>query len=133
MLNGIACTAAILDLEVDGFAAFSSSQHLFKLFRMYQQHYNENYGQPGSYSQHQGQYGGYSSDTTGLSSSYDSQPHVVLDEYNSDLNFVIEPDGVTGSSLHKDGFEYMWAGARATHGVRSGKVKHFIEPQANHP
>ena len=51
-------------------------------------------------------------------------PCIVLDDYNSDLNFVIEPDGVTGSSLHKDGFEYMWAGARATHGIRTGKVRH---------
>lgn len=89
---------------------------------MYQQHYNQNYGQHGSYNPYQGQYGGYNSDYTG-SSSYAAQPRIVLDEYNSDLNFVIEQDGVTGSSLHKDGFEYMWAGARATYGVRSGKVK----------
>ena len=47
---------------------------------------------------------------------------IVLDEYNSDLNFVVESDGVTGSSLHKNGFEYIWAGARATHGVSRGKV-----------
>ncbi|XP_028397834.1 heterogeneous nuclear ribonucleoprotein U-like [Dendronephthya gigantea] len=47
---------------------------------------------------------------------------VFLDEYNSDLNFVIESDGVTGSSLHKNGFEYIWAGARATQGVSRGKV-----------
>lgn len=47
---------------------------------------------------------------------------VFLDDYNSDLNFVIESGGVTGSSLHKNGFEYIWAAARATHGVSSGKV-----------
>lgn len=47
---------------------------------------------------------------------------VFLDEYNSDLNFVIESDGVTGSSQHKNGFEYIWAGARATQGVSRGKV-----------
>ena len=54
---------------------------------------------------------------------------VFLDDYNSDLNFVIEPDGVSGSSMHKNGFEYIWAGARATHGVSTGKVlkcKHEI-------
>ena len=49
---------------------------------------------------------------------------ITLDDYNSDLNFVIGPDGVTGSSLHKDGFEYLWAGARATHGVWKGKVRY---------
>ncbi|KAL9951445.1 hypothetical protein ACROYT_G044106 [Oculina patagonica] len=89
---------------------------------MYQQHYNQNYGQHGPYSQYPGQYAGYSSDPTGPSSYGAQSPRIVLDDYNSDLNFVIEPDGVTGSSLHKDGFEYMWAGARATYGVRSGKV-----------
>lgn len=92
---------------------------------MYQQQYNQNYGQQGSYSQYHGQYAGYSSHSTG-SDSYGASPVIVLDEYNSDLNFVIEPDGVTGSSLHKDGFEYMWAGARATHGVRTGKVKSSV-------
>ena len=48
--------------------------------------------------------------------------NVILDDYNSDLNFVIQPDGVTGASLHQNGFEYIWGGARGTHGVRSGKV-----------
>lgn len=47
---------------------------------------------------------------------------IVLDEYNSDLNFVIQRDGCTGSSLYQDGFEYLWAGARSTYGVSSGKV-----------
>ena len=88
---------------------------------MYQQGYNQSYDQRGSYSQYGSQYAGF--DSRGPSYDVSSAPRIVLDEYNSDLNFVIEPDGVTGSSLHKDGFEYMWAGARATHGVRSGKVK----------
>ncbi|KAK3731058.1 hypothetical protein QZH41_019217 [Actinostola sp. cb2023] len=47
---------------------------------------------------------------------------IVLDDYNSDLNFAIESDGFTASSLHTDGFEYLWAGARATYGVASGKA-----------
>lgn len=47
---------------------------------------------------------------------------VCLDDYNSDINFVIESDGVSGSSLHRNGFEYIWAGGRATRGVSSGKV-----------
>ena len=52
---------------------------------------------------------------------------ITLDDYNSDLNFVIEHDGVTGSSLHSDGFEYLWAGARATHGVSKGKVRKICD------
>lgn len=89
---------------------------------MYRQEYNQNYGQPESYGQYHGQYGGYNTDP--VPSSRGAQPRIVLDDYNSDLNFVIGPDGVTGSSLHKDGFEYMWAGARATHGIRTGKVRY---------
>ena len=50
---------------------------------------------------------------------------VFLDDYNSDLNFVIESDGVSGSPMHKNGFEYIWAGARATHGVSTGKVLYY--------
>ena len=98
---------------------FSTSQ---VLLAMYRQEYNQNYGQHESYGQYHGQYAGYNTDSA-APGSYGSQPRIVLDDYNSDLNFVIEPDGVTGSSLHKDGFEYMWAGARATHGIRTGKVR----------
>lgn len=87
---------------------------------MYQQGYNQNYNQYGSYGHHDGLNTGYVSGRQPYVASAD--PRIVLDDYNSDLNFVIEPDGLTGSSLHKDGFEYMWAGARATHGVKSGKV-----------
>ncbi|RZF32122.1 hypothetical protein LSTR_LSTR003985 [Laodelphax striatellus] len=51
---------------------------------------------------------------------------VLLSWYDSDLNFVIEKDNFTkGSSMYKeglDGFEYIWAGARATYGFISGKV-----------
>ena len=90
---------------------------------MYRQECNEKYGRHESYSECHGQYAGYNTDSA-APSSYGSQPRIVLDDYNSDLNFVIESDGVTGSSLHKDGFEYMWAGARATHGIRTGKVRY---------
>ena len=92
---------------------------------MYRQEYNQNYGQPESYGQYHGQYGGYNTDPA-VPSSCAAQPRIVLDDYNSDLNFVIGPDGVTGLSLHKDGFEYMWAGARATHGIRTGKVRYNV-------
>ena len=98
---------------------------------MYQQGYNQSYDQYGSYGQYRSQYSGFDSRSGGTYVSPPPKPQgpaaprVVLDEYNSDLNFVIEDDGVTGSSLHKDGFEFMWGGARATHGVRSGKVKTY--------
>ena len=101
---------------------------------MYQLEYNQSYGQHGSYNQYHGNYGGYNSYAP-------PSPRIVLDDYNSDLNFVVEPGGVTGSSLHENGFEYMWAGARATHGVRAGKVRtyitldlftHFIKAQDTH-
>ena len=99
---------------------------------MYRQEYNQNYGQPESYGQYHGQYGGYNTDPA-VPSSCAAQPRIVLDDYNSDLNFVIGPDGVTGSSLHKDGFEYMWAGARATHGIRTGKVRYVGLDVGPHP
>ena len=51
-----------------------------------------------------------------------SAQRIILDEFNSDLNFNISSDGVTGASSHQNGFEYMWAGCRATHGIREGKV-----------
>ena len=89
---------------------------------MYQQGYNQNYNQQGSYGNYDGQHTGFDSRAP-PHHDVSPPPRIVLDDYNSDLNFVIEPDGVTGCSLHKDGFEYMWAGARATHGVKSGKVK----------
>ena len=88
---------------------------------MYQQGYSQSYNQYGSYGHYDSQQAGF--DSRGPSYDATPAPRIVLDDYNSDLNFVIEADGVTGSSLHKDGFEYMWAGARATHGVRTGKVK----------
>ena len=94
---------------------------------MYQKAHGQGYNQFGSDRQCESQNASFDS---GGRSSYGSDasqgPRVVLDDYNCDLNFVIESDGVTGSSLHKDGFEYMWAGARATHGVKTGKVLQLV-------
>ncbi|XP_031549505.1 heterogeneous nuclear ribonucleoprotein U-like protein 1 [Actinia tenebrosa] len=75
------------------------------------------------YEQHQynGQHGGHGYRPPYVNSGFSCRP-IVLDDYNSDLNFVVGADGLTGSCLHQDGFEYLWAGARATHGVSSGKV-----------
>ncbi|XP_043926654.1 heterogeneous nuclear ribonucleoprotein U-like protein 1 [Protopterus annectens] len=47
---------------------------------------------------------------------------VVLDTYDCDLNFKINPDRLTAYPLTIEGFCFLWAGGRATHGVYKGKV-----------
>lgn len=47
-----------------------------------------------------------------------SETAVTLDDYISDLNLEICADRYSCQPLHKDGFAYMWAGAKATSGVR---------------
>ncbi|KAG8448808.1 hypothetical protein GDO86_015762 [Hymenochirus boettgeri] len=47
---------------------------------------------------------------------------VVLDNYNSDLHFKLDKDRTVGYPLTIEGFAYLWSGARATHGVRAGRV-----------
>ena len=47
---------------------------------------------------------------------------VTIDSYNSDLHVEVERDGLTASVTRGPGFEYMWAGGRASHGVSRGKV-----------
>ena len=47
---------------------------------------------------------------------------IKLDEYNCDLHFNTDESGLEGWTLHKDGFECLWGGGRATHGVKRGKV-----------
>jgi len=46
---------------------------------------------------------------------------VYLSIDNSDLNFLINEDGLGGSSLSKEGFANMWAASRASWGVKGGK------------
>lgn len=89
---------------------------------MYGQPYSENYNQYRSQVPFENQNTNFDCKGDVFGRDVSHAPGIVLDDYNSDLNFVIESDGVTGSSLHNDGFEYMWAGARATHGVKTGKV-----------
>ena len=48
---------------------------------------------------------------------------VCLDWFNSDLSLKInKEDFVTGEPFYKEGWGYVWSGARATHGFTSGKV-----------
>ncbi|XP_035205798.1 uncharacterized protein LOC118180854 [Stegodyphus dumicola] len=46
---------------------------------------------------------------------------VTLDTYNSDLNLVIDASKYSAHPLTNEGFAFMWAGARATHGSSKGK------------
>ena len=43
---------------------------------------------------------------------------VKLDDYISDLNLEITNGGYSCAPMSKDGFCYMWAGAKATYGIR---------------
>ncbi|KFM69215.1 Heterogeneous nuclear ribonucleoprotein U-like protein 1, partial [Stegodyphus mimosarum] len=46
---------------------------------------------------------------------------VTLDTYNSDLNLVIDASKYSAHPLTNEGFAFMWAGARASHGSSKGK------------
>jgi len=51
-----------------------------------------------------------------------SEDLVCLDWYNSDLSLKISDDLTTALPFTRDGWAYCYAGARATHGFKSGKV-----------
>lgn len=48
-------------------------------------------------------------------------PTVALDPLDCSLNFLLSSDNMTGCSIANGGFQYMWAGARATLGALLGK------------
>ncbi|KAK7444591.1 hypothetical protein BaRGS_00040413 [Batillaria attramentaria] len=50
-----------------------------------------------------------------------------LDRYNCDLNLRIKDEGVKAHPLTVEGFAFMWAGARAMFGVKSGKVAYEVK------
>lgn len=48
----------------------------------------------------------------------------MLDDYNSDLNLVIDENGYDAQPLvEPPGFCFCWSGVRCTHGVTRGKVR----------
>jgi heterogeneous nuclear ribonucleoprotein U-like protein 1 len=47
---------------------------------------------------------------------------VQLDRYNSDLSLCIDESGNKAHPLTADAFGFMWTGAKATYGVRQGKI-----------
>ncbi|XP_067136543.1 heterogeneous nuclear ribonucleoprotein U-like protein 1 isoform X1 [Centruroides vittatus] len=52
---------------------------------------------------------------------------VALDLYNSDLNLIIDKSQFSAKPLTTEGFAFMWAGARATHGALQGKVCYEVK------
>jgi len=50
-----------------------------------------------------------------------------LDSYTCDLNFIVNEDGCGGHNLVKNGFAYMWAGAKANKGAKGGKICYEVK------
>ncbi|PRD22750.1 UNVERIFIED_CONTAM: Heterogeneous nuclear ribonucleoprotein U-like protein 1 [Trichonephila clavipes] len=46
---------------------------------------------------------------------------VKLDTYSSDLSLIIDASCYSATPMHNEGFAFMWAGVRATHGAETGK------------
>merc|ERR1712168_1526845 len=58
---------------------------------------------------------------------------VVIDPYVCDLNFVVTENGTAGHTLAKNGFNFMWAGAKANKGAKGGKVGYELKVMSYTP
>merc|ERR1711962_1649212 len=56
-----------------------------------------------------------------------AEGQVVIDPYVCDLNFVVTENGTSGHTLAKNGFNYLWAGAKANKGAKGGKVGYELK------
>jgi hypothetical protein len=51
-----------------------------------------------------------------------SDEDVIIDPYNCDLNLIIDKECLLAYPQTAEGFCLMWAGAKATYGVDSGRI-----------
>merc|ERR1712168_435248 len=56
-----------------------------------------------------------------------AEGQVVIDPYVCDLNCVVTENGTSGHTLAKNGFNFMWAGAKANKGAKGGKVGYELK------
>ena len=50
---------------------------------------------------------------------------------NSDIHFIIEPDGLGGCGITNHGFANLWASAKGTWGVTGGKYFFEVKVESN--
>ena len=49
----------------------------------------------------------------------------------SDIHFIVSNNGLAGSALSKNGFGYLWAGAKANKGAKGGKLGYEVKVSEN--
>ena len=54
--------------------------------------------------------------------SNDFESGVLIDQFNADLNLIIDKECLLAYPISGDGFCSMWAGCRANYGVDKAKV-----------
>eukprot|EP00920_Eleutheroschizon_duboscqi_P030094 GHVT01072990.1.p1 GENE.GHVT01072990.1~~GHVT01072990.1.p1 ORF type:complete len:785 (-),score=73.81 GHVT01072990.1:314-2668(-) len=62
-----------------------------------------------------------------------SAAEVQLDAWDAHLDLRVESGSLRGSCFHTDGFQYLWKGVRATHGVKGFGKYYFQVKVSNTP